>query len=150
MPLYESQYDYMLRGLQNLVRENADIEAAILVTADGLFISSFPDIEDQYRMDLIAASSAAGASLAASLIDTTNREGPGQVYIEGERGYIVLVPLFKETVLVVLARKEAQIGLIFLDIPRNFLARASEPILPPRPPKSLSARAEPAYDDDDL
>jgi hypothetical protein len=41
-----------------------------------------------------------------------------QVYIKGEKGYVVLISVGEEAVLTALAREQAKLGLIFLDIKR--------------------------------
>ena len=41
-----------------------------------------------------------------------------QVYIKGEKGYVVLMSVGEEAVLTALAREQAKLGLIFLDIKR--------------------------------
>jgi predicted regulator of Ras-like GTPase activity (Roadblock/LC7/MglB family) len=40
------------------------------------------------------------------------------VFIEGENGFVVLISVGEEAVLTVLARKDARLGLIFLDMRR--------------------------------
>jgi predicted regulator of Ras-like GTPase activity (Roadblock/LC7/MglB family) len=41
-----------------------------------------------------------------------------QVYIKGENGYVVLMSVGNEAVLTVLARQQAKLGLLFLDMRR--------------------------------
>jgi uncharacterized protein len=40
------------------------------------------------------------------------------LYVNGESGYVILTSVGDEAVLTVLARKDAKLGLIFLDIGR--------------------------------
>jgi predicted regulator of Ras-like GTPase activity (Roadblock/LC7/MglB family) len=42
-----------------------------------------------------------------------------QVMVKGENGYVILTAVGEEAVLTVLARKEAKLGLIFLDVTRT-------------------------------
>jgi predicted regulator of Ras-like GTPase activity (Roadblock/LC7/MglB family) len=42
-----------------------------------------------------------------------------QLYVKGENGYVILNAIGEEAVLTVLARREARLGLIFLDIART-------------------------------
>jgi predicted regulator of Ras-like GTPase activity (Roadblock/LC7/MglB family) len=44
--------------------------------------------------------------------------GPGQVYIKGEKGYVILMSVGEDAVLTALAREQAKLGLIFLDMRR--------------------------------
>ncbi|OQY25637.1 MAG: hypothetical protein B6I34_01780 [Anaerolineaceae bacterium 4572_32.1] len=41
-----------------------------------------------------------------------------QVYIRGEKGYVILMAVGEEAVLTVLAREQAKLGLLFLDMRR--------------------------------
>ncbi len=41
-----------------------------------------------------------------------------QVYIKGEKGYVILMSVGEEAVLTALAREQAKLGLIFLDMRR--------------------------------
>jgi predicted regulator of Ras-like GTPase activity (Roadblock/LC7/MglB family) len=41
-----------------------------------------------------------------------------QVYIKGENGFVILMSVGSEAVLTVLARQQAKLGLIFLDMRR--------------------------------
>jgi hypothetical protein len=42
-----------------------------------------------------------------------------QVYIKGNDGYVILMSVGEDAVLTVLARKEAKLGLVFLDMRRT-------------------------------
>jgi predicted regulator of Ras-like GTPase activity (Roadblock/LC7/MglB family) len=42
-----------------------------------------------------------------------------QVYIRGENGYVFLMSVGEEAVLTVLARQQAKLGLLFLDMKRS-------------------------------
>ena len=41
------------------------------------------------------------------------------MFVKGENGYVILTAVGDEAVLTVLARKEAKLGLIFLDLART-------------------------------
>jgi len=47
-----------------------------------------------------------------------------QVYIKGEKGYVILMSVGEEAVLTSLAREQAKLGLIFLDMRRAIEALA--------------------------
>jgi hypothetical protein len=42
-----------------------------------------------------------------------------QVFVKGENGYILMMDAGEESVLTALARKDAQLGLVFLDMKRT-------------------------------
>ena len=59
-----------------------------------------------------------GASAATSFLRRGGRGSLEQVYIKGENGYVVLMSVGEEAVLTALAREQAKLGLIFLDMRR--------------------------------
>jgi len=74
-----------------------------------------PNIEE----DRVSAMSAAMISLGERIASELGRGELEQVYVKGENGYVVLTAVGEEAVLTVMARKEAKLGLIFLDIGRT-------------------------------
>jgi hypothetical protein len=77
--------------------------------------SSLPSGVDE---DRISAMSAAMLSLGDRIASELNRGILEQVYIKGSDGIIVLMAVGDEAVLTVLARAQAKLGLIFLDMKR--------------------------------
>ena len=63
--------------------------------------------------------SAAMLSLGERIAHELGRGGLQQVFVKGENGYVILTAVGDEAVLTVLARKEAKLGLIFLDLART-------------------------------
>jgi predicted regulator of Ras-like GTPase activity (Roadblock/LC7/MglB family) len=57
-------------------------------------------------------------SLGERIASELGRGSLEQVYIKGEKGYVVLMSVGEEAVLTVLAREQAKLGLIFLDMRR--------------------------------
>jgi hypothetical protein len=62
--------------------------------------------------------SAAMLSLGERIAAELGRGMLDQVYVRGDRGYVILMSVGEEAVLTVLARSEAKLGLIFLDMRR--------------------------------
>jgi len=62
--------------------------------------------------------SAAMLSLGERIAGELGRGYLDQVYIKGENGYVILMSIGEEAVLTVLAREQARLGLIFLDMRR--------------------------------
>lgn len=112
----KSRTDQMVERLKDLQVSSPDVEAAAIVSVDGLSMASaMPgDVEE----DRVAAMSAAMLSLGERISSELGRGVLDQVYIKGEQGYVVLMSVGDEAVLTVLARKEAKLGLIFLDMGR--------------------------------
>ncbi len=67
----------------------------------------------------MSAMSAAMLSLGERIASELGRGVLNQVYIKGSDGYVILMSVGEEAVLTVLARKEAKLGLIFLDMRRT-------------------------------
>lgn len=63
--------------------------------------------------------SAAMLSLGERISSELGRGTLEQVFIKGEKGYVILTSVGEEAVLTVLARPEAKLGLIFLDVSRT-------------------------------
>jgi hypothetical protein len=99
-----------------------DIEASAVVSVDGLIMASAlpADVEE----DRVSAMSAAMLSLGERIATELGRGSLEQVYIKGTRGFIILTAVGDEAVLTALARQEAKLGLIFLE-----MRRASEDLL---------------------
>jgi uncharacterized protein len=93
-----------------------DIEASAIVSVDGLIMASAlpADVEE----DRVSAMSAAMLSLGERIFGELGRGGLEQVYIRGDSGFIVLTSVGQEAVLTTLARQEAKLGLIFLEMRR--------------------------------
>jgi hypothetical protein len=62
--------------------------------------------------------SAAMLSLGERIASELGRGILNQVYIKGEHGYVILMSVGEEAVLTVLAREQAKLGLILLDMRR--------------------------------
>lgn len=112
----KSRTEQMIERLRDLQVSSPSIEAAAVISVDGLSIaSSMPaDVEE----DRVAAMSAAMLSLGERIAGELGRGILDQVYIKGEEGYVILRAIGEEAVLTVLARKDAKLGLIFLDMKR--------------------------------
>ena len=63
--------------------------------------------------------SAAMISLGERIAAELKRGKLDQVYVKGEFGYVLLQAIGEEAVLTVLARQQAKLGLIFLDMNRS-------------------------------
>ena len=108
--------DMLQEALEELNGSTADIEACALISLDGLMIASaLPQGMDE---DRIGAMSAALLSLGERTASELSRGNFKRVLIQGERGYVIMSAAGQEAVLTVLAKSNAKLGLIFLDIKR--------------------------------
>jgi len=108
--------DMFQQALEDLNGSTADIEACALISTDGLMIAAaLPHGMDE---DRIGAMSAALLSLGDRTARELARGALERVLIQGERGYVIMSSAGPEAVLTVLAKSNAKLGLIFLDIKR--------------------------------
>lgn len=113
----KSRTEQMVERLRDLQSSSTAVEAAAVVSVDGLSMaSSMPASVDE---DRVAAMSAAMLSLGERIATELERGSLAQVYIKGEKGYVILMSVGKEAVLTVLAREDAKLGLVFLDMGRS-------------------------------
>lgn len=114
--LTKTRSQLMVERLRDLQASSPDIEASAVVSVDGLSIASA--LPQGVEEDRVSAMSAAMLSLGVRIANELGRGALDQVYIKGEKGYVVLMSLGEDAVLTVLAREHAKLGLIFLDIRR--------------------------------
>lgn len=116
------QFQQMLNALNG---STADIEASALISVDGLMMASaMPQGMDE---DRIGAMSAALLSLGERTAHELARGALERVLVQGEDGYVIMTSAGPEAVLTVLAKSNAKLGLVFLDIKRA--ARALSQII---------------------
>ncbi|MCS7282796.1 MAG: roadblock/LC7 domain-containing protein [Anaerolineae bacterium] len=111
-----SRTDRLVDRLRNLQMSTPDIEASALVSVDGLAIASA--LPAGVEEDRVAAMSAAMLSLGERIASELGRGSLDEVYVKGERGYVILTAVGEEAVLTVMARSGAKLGLVFLEMRR--------------------------------
>jgi uncharacterized protein len=114
--LTKSRSQLMVERLRDLQASSPDIEASAVISVDGLSIASA--LPQHVEEDRVSAMSAAMLSLGERIANELGRGTLDQVYIKGEKGYVVLMSVGEEAVLTALAREQAKLGLIFLDMRR--------------------------------
>jgi hypothetical protein len=107
----------MIDCLKDLQVSTPDIEASAVVSVDGLIMAS--SLPAGVEEDRVSAMSAAMLSLGERIATELRRGILDQVYIRGENGYVFLMSVGEEAVLTVLARHQAKLGLLFLDMKRT-------------------------------
>jgi len=112
----KSRTELMVSRLRDMQAASPDIEASAVVSVDGLSMASaLPgDVEE----DRVSAMSAAMLSLGERISSELGRGSLEQVYIRGGQGYVILTAVGEEAVLTALAREQAKVGLIFLEMRR--------------------------------
>jgi predicted regulator of Ras-like GTPase activity (Roadblock/LC7/MglB family) len=112
----KSRADQMVERLRTMQAAAPDIEASAIVSVDGLIMASA--LQQGVEEDRVSAMSAAMLSLGERISSELGRGGLEQVYIKGDAGSIVLTSVGEEAVLTALARHDAKLGLIFLEMRR--------------------------------
>lgn len=112
----KSRSEQMVDRLRALQAAAPDIEASAIVSVDGLIMASA--LPQAVEEDRVSAMSAAMLSLGERIAGELGRGDLEQVYIKGDAGFIVLTSVGSEAVLTALARQEAKLGLIFLEMRR--------------------------------
>jgi len=106
----------MIERLRELQMSSPDIEAAAIISVDGLPIAtSLPQTVEE---DRVSAMSAAMLSLGERIASELGRGLLDEVYVRGANGYVILRAVGEDAVLTVLARQQAKLGLVFLDMRR--------------------------------
>lgn len=112
----KSRTQMMVERLRELEISSSDIEASAVVSVDGLTIASA--LPQGVEEDRVSAMSAAMLSLGERIAAELGRGTLSQVYIKGEKGFVVLMSIGEEAVLTAMARQQAKLGLIFLEMRR--------------------------------
>lgn len=106
----------MVKRLRDLQANTPDVEASAVVSVDGLIIASA--LPAEVEEDRVSAMSAAMLSLGERIASELGRGALDQVYIHGDNGFVILMAVGHDAVLTVLAREQAKLGLVFLEMKR--------------------------------
>ena len=111
-----SRNERMIERLRELQASSMDVEAAAIISVDGLPIAT--SLPQGVEEDRVSAMSAAMLSLGERIAGELGRGQLDEVYVRGERGYVILRAVGQDAVLTVLARQQAKLGLLFMDMRR--------------------------------
>jgi len=112
----DSRSHHIQNRLRDLQATVPDIIASAVVTADGLSLASaLPSNVEEER---VAAMSAAMLSLGERIAQELQRGNMEEVYIRGEEGLVLLTAIGRDAVLTTLARNEAKLGLMLMEMRR--------------------------------
>jgi uncharacterized protein len=108
--------DLLASGLDDFLAVSPDVEAAAVVSADGLPMASAlpPYVEE----DRLAAMSAALLTLGERAATGLGRGELAQVFVEADQGYVVLMAAGPNAVLVAVTSGNAKIGLVLFEMRR--------------------------------
>jgi len=100
--------------LRNLRSSSSDIEACAVVSEDGLMIASL--LPQGLEEERIAAMSAVMMSMGTRTAQELQRGSLEQLFVKGDKGYIIGVYAGPHALLLALAKEDAKLGLIFFDL----------------------------------
>jgi len=112
----QNRSEQIVNRLRSMQAAAPEIEASAIVSVDGLIIASA--LRTDMEEDRLSAMSAAMLGLGERIADELGRGGLEQVYIKGNAGFVLLTLIGTEAMLTALARQEAKLGLIFLEMRR--------------------------------
>ncbi|NJM70605.1 MAG: diacylglyceryl transferase [Scytonema sp. RU_4_4] len=102
--------------IQNFVTATSDVQGAVLVSPDGLTLSSsLPGGMDEERVSAMAA---AMISLGERIGNELSRGNIERIYVEGDKGFGILSSCGDDAVLLVLASDSAKQGILMLEVKR--------------------------------
>lgn len=106
--------DQLAAVLDEFLGVSPDVEAAAVVSADGLPMASAlpPYVEE----DRLAAMSAALLTLGERAAEGLGKGEMAQVFVEGAGGYVVLMSAGRSAVLVAVTSKETKVGLVLFEM----------------------------------
>jgi uncharacterized protein len=115
-----SRLEELNRILRTLQSGTPDIEASALISDDGLIIASaLPQHIEEIR---VAGMTAVLLSLGQRAASELARGALDEVIVRGVNGYAVMVAAAPSTLLLVVASRDAKLGLLFLDMGRAVAA----------------------------
>ncbi len=112
-----SRTESIEKRLTGLRLSGSDIQAAAVISVDGLMIAS--SLPDDLPQDLVSAMSAAMLALGERIAQELGRGALDQVFIKGDNGYVLMMAVNESAVLTGLVGAEAKLGLALLDMQRT-------------------------------
>ncbi len=106
----------LVATLDDFIRSSPDVEAAAVVSFDGLPMASA--LPDDLEEDRLGAMSAALLSLGEQATLGLGRGQLNQVFVEGEYGFVFLMSAKDQAVLAAVARRSAKIGFMLFEMRR--------------------------------
>jgi predicted regulator of Ras-like GTPase activity (Roadblock/LC7/MglB family) len=139
----DSRAERLAAALDDFIRSSPDVEAAAVVSFDGLPMASA--LPDDLEEDRVGAMSAALLSLGEQAALGLGRGQLNQVFVEGEHGFVFLMSARDQAVLAAIAARTAKIGFMLFEMRRaaDRIGRALEsPAVPTTPPPAVAPPVE--------
>jgi predicted regulator of Ras-like GTPase activity (Roadblock/LC7/MglB family) len=109
-----------LETLNSLLRTfntaTPEIEGSAIISSDGLVIAS--QLPADFEESRVGAMAAAMLSLGERSAGEMRRGPLDQAYVQGRDGYVLLLRVSEEALVLALTTSRAKLGLVFLDVGR--------------------------------
>lgn len=135
--------DLLAASLDDFLSTSPEVEAAAVVSADGLPMASA--LPPHVQEDRLAAMSAALLTLGERAADNLGKGELAQVFVEGSNGHVILMSAGGNAVLVAVTAKEAKAGLILFEM-RKAAERVRSVMDAPAQESQAPAASPPAAD----
>ena len=135
-----SKADRLAAALDDFLATSPDVEAAAIVSADGLPMASV--LPRDVQEDRLAAMGAALLTLGERAASGLGKGELAQVFVEGENGYVFLMAAGPDAVLVSITAKRAKVGLVLFEMRRA--SAAITEVMAQGAPRPTPAADEPA------
>jgi hypothetical protein len=109
--------DQLAAALDDFLATSPEVEAAAVVSADGLPMASA--LPPHVQEDRLAAMSAALLTLGERAADNLGKGDLAQVFVEGSNGHVILMSAGANAVLVAVTAREAKAGLILFEMRKS-------------------------------
>ena len=128
---FDTRAGRLAAALDEFIHSSPDVEAAAVVSFDGLPMASA--LPDEMEEDRVGAMSAALLSLGEQAAMGLGRGRLNQVFVEGEHGFVFLMSARDQAVLAAVARRTAKIGFMLFEMRRaaDRIGYALEPTATP-------------------
>jgi len=103
--------------LKELQRKSPDIQGVAVVSTEGLVIASI--LQENFEEEHLAAISAIVLSLGERIVSELERGILEQVFVKGEKGFVLVHYCSPEALLAVVTSNYIKLGMIFLDMKRT-------------------------------
>jgi uncharacterized protein len=140
---FDSRAERLAVALDDFIRSSPDVEAAAVVSFDGLPMASA--LPDDLEEDRVGAMSAALLSLGEQAALGLGRGQLNQVFVEGEHGFVFLMSARDQAVLAAIASRSAKIGFMLFEM-RRAADRIGEALESPVLPVGRGHEAEGGHD----
>ena len=111
-----SRGEIIARKLKELENKSPEIEGTAIVSTEGLIIASA--LKENFEEEHLAAISAIVLSLGERIVTELARGNLEQVFVKGNKGYVLISYCNADSLLVVITSAYVKLGMIFLDTKR--------------------------------